>query len=149
MPRFTFKLQGVLDYRQELESRRQKELAQAQAQMQAMQSELRQLNQEMQAQTGDLRQNHMVGPLSMDFLMSHRRFMLGMQQRAMVLVQRMALVQREIDQRRAALAQAAKERKIIEKLRDRHRERWLADQNTRERNELDEIGTRLALREQA
>ncbi len=46
-------------------------------------------------------------------------------------------------QRQRALADAAKYRKVIEKLKERHRDRWLADLARRELTESDEIGMQL------
>jgi flagellar export protein FliJ len=49
-----------------------------------------------------------------------------------------------LDDARRALAEAAKQRKIIEKLRERQFERWREDQARRETAWLDEAGTQLA-----
>jgi flagellar export protein FliJ len=49
-----------------------------------------------------------------------------------------------VDEARAQLAEAAKQRKIIEKLREQQFERWKADQAKRELAQLDEIGMQLA-----
>ena len=146
MPRFIFQLQAVLKHRKNLEQQRQRELAVVLAQMQQLQDQLRALDHSVQDATADLRTNHMVGPIDLSFITAHRRFVLGVQARAMGLVQKMALLQRQVDQARAALAEAAKARKIMEKLRERHFERWKAALGARELAELDEIGMQLAYR---
>jgi flagellar export protein FliJ len=63
------------------------------------------------------------------------------------LAQKMALVQREIDRARSALGEAAKQRKIIEKLRERQLQRWKMQRTRAENEELDDIGMQLAYRQ--
>jgi flagellar export protein FliJ len=80
----------------------------------------------------------------MQFLAAHRRFLVGMQRQAVGIAQKMALVQRAVDDARAALAEAARQRKVIEKLREKQLQRWRADIERRELAQLDEIGMQLA-----
>ena len=61
----------------------------------------------------------------------------------------MALVQKQIDEARLQLMEAARQRKMLEKLREKHHQAWLAQQNHREFLEADDIGTRLAFAEGA
>lgn len=147
MARFVFQLDGVLRQRKDIEQRRQRELARIDSQMSQLQIELRQLNLDVQTATVEMRQQHLVGRLDLSFLAAHRRFMQAMQRKAMTLVQRMSLVQKQVDQARAALLEAAKARKAVEKLRERQYERWLADVNRREAAEMDEIGMQLTYRQ--
>jgi flagellar export protein FliJ len=147
MAKFSFKLEGVLHHRRNIEQQRQRELALVQAQMQNLQSELRQLDQSTQQAMADLRRTRLVGSIDMEFITAHRRFMGSMQRKAMALVQKMSLVQRQVDEARRALAEAAKQRKIMEKLRETLHHRWLDALNKRETEELDEIGTQLAMRQ--
>jgi flagellar FliJ protein len=147
MPRFVFKLEGVLHHRRNVEHQRQRELALVQAQMQQLQAELRRLDQSVQEATADLRRSRLVGAIDMAFLAAHRRFVTSMQRNAMTLVQKMSLIQRQVADARKALAEAAKERKIMEKLRDKQFQRWLDALNKRQTEELDEIGTQLAIRQ--
>ena len=147
MARFTFKLQAVLHHRELIEREKQRELAKVQGQMVLLQEELRSLNQQMQETTQELVRDHLIGKLDLSYLAAHRRYVAATQRRAMELVQKMALVQRQVDEARAALAEAAKQCKIMEKLREKQMERWQQDQFRHEMAELDEIGTQLAFRQ--
>ena len=89
----------------------------------------------------------LTGVLDMSFLAAHRRFTGSVQRKAVAIVQKMALVQREIDAARAALSEAAKQRKIIDKLREKQLERWKAQRSRAENEELDDIGMQLAFRQ--
>ena len=146
MARFVFKLEGVLRQREHLERRRRRELAVANAQLQSLQAELRALNDDLQQIGQEMRQSHLTGRLDLSLLTAHRRYVLGMQRKAANLVQRLALAQRQVDAARQVLAEAAKQRRIIEKLRERQYERWQAEMALREAVEMDEITTQLSHR---
>ena len=144
MAKFVFKLEGVLRQRKHVEQQRQRELAIKQQALVQLQGELQQLQDKVQSANTDVRQNRLVGPLDMQFLAAHRRFLAGMQRQAVGVVQRIALARRGVDDARAVLAEAARQRKVIEKLREKQFERWRAEQNQRELAQLDEIGMQLA-----
>src|SRR5262245_54016690 len=144
MAKFEFKLEGVLRQRKHVEQQKQRELALKQRQLVEMQAELQQLQAKVQQANDDVRQNRLVGRLDMQFLAAHRRFLAGIQRQGVAIAQKMALAQRAVDDARAALAEAARQRKVIEKLREKQLQRWRADIERRELAELDEIGMQLA-----
>jgi flagellar FliJ protein len=144
MPRFIFKLEPVLRQRLHLEKEKQRELALIQQQMVALQQELRGLNDAVQSAATDVRDNRLVGRLDMAFLAAHRRFMAAMQRKGMELVQRMALVQRQVEEAQKALADAARQRKAMEKLREKHLARWKQEQDRLEMLASDELNTQLS-----
>ena len=67
-----------------------------------------------------------------------------MQRKGNTLVQRMALVQRKVDEARAALQEAAIARKAIETLRDKRFEAWRQAEAKKEADALDEAGMQLS-----
>jgi flagellar FliJ protein len=144
MARFKFRLEGVLRHRKHLEQQQQRELAMVQGQMARLQGQLRELNDSVKAATDDVRQNHMTGKLDLDFLAGYRRFMVGMQRQAVVLMQKMALVQKQVEEAQKGLAEAAKQRKVIEKLKERQEQRWMEDVQRKENADLDEIGVQMS-----
>jgi flagellar FliJ protein len=143
MARFVFKLEGVLRHRLEIERGKQRALAVVRAQMTELETQLRDLDRRAQESTQDIRNNRLTGVLDMQFLGAHRRFMIAMQRQAMEIVQRMAGVKRKVDDAQRELLEAAKQRKVIEKLKERQQERWRADMNRSEAHQLDEIGMQL------
>lgn len=146
MAKFVFKFDGVLRQREHVETQRQRELAIVQQEMTGLQVELRALNESVQASTTDLRDNHLTGRLDLNFLAAHRRFTLAMARKGAALVQQIAAVQKRVDVAQAALAEAAKQRKIIEKLREKSLERWRADAARNEMMETDEIAMQIGYR---
>jgi flagellar FliJ protein len=147
MARFKFQLEGVLEHRRNVEEEKQRALAKVSGEMHRLENELRELDRLATGATADLRENRLVGRLDMSFLAAHRRFTGSVQRRAIALAQKMALVQREIEKARGALAEAAKQRKIIEKLRERQFSRWQEQRKRAENEELDDIGMQLAFRQ--
>jgi len=147
MAKFEFQLEGVLKHRKNIEHERQRLLAVVQAQMNDLQRQLRQLDEEVKQAGLELRQNHLVGVIDLNYLAAHRRFAGAMRRKGIELVQRMALVQRQLDEARLQLAEAAKQRKIIEKLREKQLERWRDKIARAEASQQDEIGMQLAYRQ--
>jgi len=149
MPRFVFQLDGVLRHRERVEQNCQRDVAVAQREMAQLESLLQALNRQVQASITDVRSNHLVGLLDMNYLAAHRRYMLGMHRKVIDLAQRMAAQQQKLDTVRRALAEASRQKKIIEKLRERRREQWVASLDRREAVDLDEISTQLSHRDLA
>jgi len=92
----------------------------------------------------DIRRNRLVGRLDIGFITAHRRFLMGMQRKAMELVAAMAKAQQEVDTARMALAEAAKQRKILEKLRETQEGRWREELSRKEMITADEIAMQLS-----
>src|SRR5205085_2499946 len=147
MAQFNFQLDPVLRHRKNIERDRQRFHAQLQRQMQQFQDELKALDRTAHDATEELRAQHLVGTIDLNYLAAHRRFTAAVQRKGMTLVQKMALLQRQIDDSRKLLADAAIRRRIMEKLKDKHFERWRLDLNRRETAQTDEIGMQLAFRQ--
>src|SRR4051812_22969486 len=140
MPRFVFTLEALLRQRLHAERERQRELASCQAEMVRLQQELKTLNDELQGSAQDMKANHLTGPLDVAFLAAHRRYSVAMQQKGLGLVQDMARQQKKVDDAQRLLAEAAKERKVIEKLREKQFERWKQEVSRKEQADADEAG---------
>lgn len=145
MAQFKFKLAAVLRHREMIEEQKQRELGNVQAEMSKMQAELRALDATAQEVSDDVRNNRLTGKLDMTFLAAHRRYVLAIQRQAMALAERMAKQQLLVDAARKELAEAAKERKIIDKLKERQHERWKSEVAQKELEALSEVNMQLAL----
>ncbi|MGD0389136.1 MAG: flagellar export protein FliJ [Tepidisphaeraceae bacterium] len=143
MAQFVFQLDGVLRHRTNVEHQCQRELAVIQGRMSALDAELRALDASVRASETDLRTNRLVGRLDLAFLAAHRRFAVAMQRKATEIAQKMSAVQVQLDRAKRNLAEAAKKRKIIEKLRERQLARWREQLQRRDVAEMDEIGMQL------
>ena len=143
MSKFVFRLEPVLKQRKREEQEKQRELAVRELVVVNLQVELKRLDDTLRGASQDLRQNHLTGPIDMSFLVAHRRFLLSMQRQGAGVLQKIAAAQAHVDDARRKLAEAAKQRKVIERLRERHLLRWREDQARREQAEMDEIGTQI------
>jgi flagellar FliJ protein len=149
MAKFVFQLEGVLRQRTHVEQQRKRELAIVQQQMAALDAELRALDTSVRSAEQDLRQNRLVGRIDLAFLAAHRRYAFAMQRKAMGIAQKMAGVQVQLEKAQRIAAEASKQKKILEKLRERRFARWREQLERRDLIEMDEISTRLAFEQNA
>ncbi len=143
MAKFTFNLEGVLTQREHIERQRQRDLAEAQGVVAKLEQQLKGVEGTQSDALRDLRENRLVGSIDLAFLAAHRRFMLATQKKGMDIVQQIANAQRTVDTARAALIEAAKQRKAIEILRDKRHELWKQEQAKKEMDALDEASMQL------
>jgi flagellar FliJ protein len=143
MARFVFKLEALLEQRRREEQQCQRALAERAAAVNAAEEAIRIANESIVTGQDDVRR-HLMGSLDMGFLTAHRRFMVAIQRQIAELMTKLAAARNNLEQARVQLAEAAKRRKAIEKLRERQFDRWRADQARREAALADEIGSQLA-----
>ena len=149
MTRFVFTLDSVLRQRKHVEQERLRDLAACQSEMTRLQAELKALNDAIRAGAADMKANHLTGPIDVAYLAAHRRFTVAMQRKGLSLVQDMARQQRKVDEAQARLAEAARERKVMEKLREKQFERWREEVERKERADADEVGAQFGYRQVA
>jgi flagellar protein FliJ len=147
MPKFDFKLEGVLRQRKNAEQQLQRELAVFQGEMAELEAELRALDVSVQQTTEDLRQNRMTGRLDLNFLGAHRRFTLAMQRKAMGIAQLMNGVRIKMVESQRKLTEAIKKRKVLEKLREKQFEEWRQAMAKQELHDLDEVAMQMSYRQ--
>jgi flagellar FliJ protein len=76
----------------------------------------------------------------MRHLAHHRRYVNSVMRGLVATLCERAVTQQESEQARHKLIEAVKQRKVLDKLRDRRRGEWLKEQDKVEINELDEMG---------
>ena len=133
--RFTFKLEAVLEQRKHVERQRQREVAAAQQRVLSAQAEVDALAAVKRASAKDLRS----GSLTPATLAAHQRFAAATRQKGATLRHSLADAKRDLAAAQHALIEAAKQRKVMEKLREREQSRWLEQERRREQVEADEI----------
>ena len=145
MARFTFKLEAVLEQRKNAERQRQRDVATAQHALLKLQAEIDALAAVSRASAAELRS----GLLSAAALAAHQRFVLSMRHKARAMKQQHAVAERELHDAQAALTEAAKQRKVMEKLREREHAKWADQQRRRDAQEADDIARQIQLAERA
>ena len=147
MPRFAFRLQAVLRHRKAVEQEKQRDLAMAAARLKEAEEELAALDRSMRETNEDVRRNRLTGRLDVAFIAAHRRYLLGMQRKAVEVAGKIAAAQKVVDAARAALAEAAKQRMVLEKLREKQEARWREETERKELAQLDEVGMQMSVQE--
>lgn len=138
MPRFTFKLEPLLNHRKQLEERAQQTLAELLRQKLAIEDQLRRQQQGI-ARDKRTMAEALTGRVDVARIRGHanqvNRATLTAQRGAFQLVD----LNRRIDHARGQLAEAMRQRKAIEVLRDRRLKQWRREQDRRETAALDEL----------
>lgn len=143
MAKFIFNLDGVLRQRKQVERDRQRALAEKMAEVHRLSEELRQMDQSMQSAVADVRENRLRGPIDLAFIAAHRRYTMAMQRKATDQARRIVAAQQIADAARVELAEAAKQRKIIEKLREKRYQLWKMELERKAAMEMDEVGMQM------
>lgn len=135
---FRFKLQSVLDYRKILEDQARQELSAALARETAARQRTEQEESALVALQEDLAQKQVLG-ISVEELLLYEENIHHRTGRLSDCREELAELSQESETRRAALCHASREKKLLERLREKkvaeHRQ-WLHRQET---NLLDEI----------
>ncbi len=136
-----FKLQSVLNYRQRLEDQAQQVLTQTLQQQAQLQEQLKQYQQQINSCDADLQVRQQEGLSIAELTMyedqiGHLRRMISDCQRQLV------LVQKQVESDREELLKAARERQIMEKLKEKQDAEYRRELDRKEREMLDEISLR-------
>ena len=145
--KFRFPLQSVLDHRQRIENQRRRELAEVEARRQACYDSLRSMQQSILGARHGLGSG-LRGRVDMAQVSGFARYSMEARAEAQQIVQRLAVIERDVERAREQLADAARQRKALELLRDKQLAEWHQRQDRREAAELDEIGMQLYVRQQ-
>ena len=145
--RFAFNLQPVLEHRKRIEDEKQQVVAQRQRALDLAQAELDRLNAEFRRHSEALRDQHRA--FDGEELRLHYAHLQYLDR--VILAQIRVVAERRValDRARADLLAASKERKVVEKLKERRYEDYVSENQRIEQNELDDSNARRFGRAQA
>lgn len=147
--KFTFRLATLLKLRESTRDERRHHLALAYRAEAMVQEELRRVDDDMLSLRRRLQAAVAPGEIDVDALVSAQRFESVLNARKQHALQQDELVKAEVERRRLAVVEADREVKVLEKLRQRHRDRWLAEENLQDIKRIDEIAGRRRIEEDA
>ena len=140
MARFVFKLEPVLRHRQRIEDEHKRavgllvrEVVSAEQQLRSMQEAL----SEDKAQMADA----LIGEVDVRWIRRHAVHVNQATIRAQQIAGQLMGLHHRVAEARQTLLEASRARKVIEKLRQRHEQRWAESQQRRENRELDDLIT--------
>jgi flagellar FliJ protein len=139
MRRFVFKLEGVLEQRRHAEHQRQRDVAQLHRQIIQLETAMNEVAVAERSSPVRLR-----GKLDPRTLAIHVRFSQVMQQKLSKLRQQLDAAKKDLIATQAALIEASKQRKVLEKLEEKQQANWLVQQQKQETEELDDLAQRSA-----
>ena len=136
-----FKLQSVLNYRQSLEGRAQQVLAASLEQQSDLEGQLQQQRSNLQQYDGELKKRQVEGltVAEIDLYESQIQHCRCLIEDVLLRLQRL---ERQILSERKELLHAARERQIMEKLKDKQEAEYRQELSRKERAMLDEISLR-------
>jgi len=139
-----FPLQKVLEYRKHLEDLRAIELGKVQAEKNKADEELQELksNKEdaLEKSTKEISNSKI---LDLNQLKISKDYLENLNGKIINQVQKISSLEEEVEKNRQELSEAMKERKIVEKLKDRFKERKKAEINRHENQKIDEVAIRM------
>jgi len=145
MRRFKYRFEKILSYRGHQEKQRQREFATALGLQQAQQEKLSNLRRG-QAETQMEKEKHLVGKVEPTRLSGYYRYYLKLRHLEMAGREVLGHLSRDVDKKREILVEATRKKKIYEKLKERHFQRYLHDTNLAMQKETDDIGQKIFVR---
>lgn len=140
MPAIPFSLQPVLSYKRSLVDLLQRQLGQLLSERRRLAAFLAALRQEDEEQR-DLLSGQQRGILNVERIRLHYVYLDWLGQRIDALQSQIAQLETRIEEKRAELLRATQDRDMLEKLRQRAEERFMAELERREAIFHDEIAT--------
>ena len=137
---FKFRLDPLLRIRKHAEEERKGALAQVQGKLNEQTNRARRYDEMISQEHHTLRDGLLVGTLDPRRLAHHRRYVNSMMRGLVQTLCERAGTQKEADKARQVLIEAVKQRKVLEKLRERRQADWRGQQDRIERAALDEMG---------
>jgi len=136
---FTFRLDPLISIRDNILKEKQAALAQAYEARRIKEEERGELEQNIAGNLQSARKVMQSGKIDVNFLLGVRRHEMFLIAQLEEVRQQIVLIEEEIERRRQAVIEANKELKIIEKLREKKREQYLAEEKRKEIRDMDEI----------
>ncbi|NMC20210.1 MAG: flagellar export protein FliJ [Thermogutta sp.] len=147
MATFRFRLQTILRLRENERDERRRELAQALQAKEVLEEYERRTAEEWEGLNIRLRDCSRAGEVQVDLMLNLRRYQMTVAAQREALKQQMAQVEEEIERRRERLAEADRQVRVLELLRERQFEQYRREEDRLETKMLDEVGSRGAVSE--
>lgn len=143
---FRFRLETVLRVRRQREDAAKRVVADRLRQMAEVKAEMAAMQGQIASELDAFREAHGSGTLDMRQVARHRYWLVQLDQGVMTNESRLRDLESALAKERQELAEARKQVRILEKLEERQRERYMKELERAEAAENDEIGTVLAMR---
>ena len=139
--RFQFRFETMLKLRRRREDEHKQVVAERLRQIRAVREKIASLEDQVQQQTDAIRGHTSAGTIDLQQVMRNRHWLGHLHKGILEAQARTRFLEARLAQERVQLAEAAKQRRMLEKLKERQQERYTHEQNHRDTRELDEMAT--------
>ncbi|HOA72557.1 MAG TPA: flagellar export protein FliJ [Phycisphaerae bacterium] len=139
--RFRFRFETLLKLRRQREDEHKRIVGERLAQIAAVREEISRLEQLTRSGVDSVRMFQQAGRIDLQQTMAHRGWIVHLQKASLEAQARLAALEARLAQERAALAEAAKQRRILEKLEERQAHRHELEMRRAEVRTADDLTT--------
>src|SRR4051812_16475658 len=119
MAHFDFRLAALLAHRLQVEKEKQRAYAAIGLEIQGVMRQIRETQARIGAENRTLGAGELTGRLDMQYIAHEKRFVGNLQLKIVLMMQRVAALETTLAAARAELLEAARSRKVIEKLKEK------------------------------
>ncbi len=137
--RFAFRFETMLKIRRQREDEHKRIVAARLREIAVVQEQLALFDRQIHEELAAIRGGQSPGTIDMTQIVRHRRWLGHLHKAVLDAQARLGVLEGKLAQERAALAEAAKQRRILEKLRERQHERFVKEQDRLETMATDDM----------
>jgi len=138
MKKFNFRLEPILKLRKQQEDQKKRAVGDLLAEINALQRQALEMADAIRRQDRALRQN-VRGTVDINWIAYYQGYVTHLRQSISQKIDEVAQIQKKLVQARHELTEAARQTKILEKLKEKRKQRYEKELRRREIGELDEI----------
>jgi len=139
--RFVFRYETLLKIRRQREDHHKRIVAERVRQIVAARGRLASLHHQIADEQDAIRTGQLPGRVDIQQIVRHRHWLGHLHRNVLDTEGSIRVLEGRLAQERAALAEAVKQRKILDKLRERRLERHMLDEQRQETNAADDLTT--------
>ena len=146
MKKFKFRLESLLKLRQQNEDEKKRAVGLLLSEIHEQQRQALEMDAQLQQEGDLLKEQYLQGSVDLDWVGHYRRYVTSVQNAINQRIANVAKVQGNLNHARSELTQAARQKKILEKLKEKKQKRYDAEIRRQELLAGDEMATQRYLR---
>ncbi len=146
MKKFKFRLETVLQLRQRKEDEKKKVVGELVSKINEQQNQAIEMSRILQQEGQHLKSQHELGQIDLNWMSQYRRYVSHIHQAINHRIENVTQIQNELQHARMDLMHATREKKIIEKLKEKKHKLYKKELNKEQAREQDEVAQQLYLR---
>lgn len=146
MKKYQFRLQPLLRLRKQQEEQKKRAVGALMTQIHDLQRQALELADAIKTEGDILKQQYQEGKVDLHWVSHYRRYVTSVQRAIAEKIQAATSIQGKLHQARTELVEAARQSKILEKLKEKQQKQYDREWQKKENRELDEIGSNVCVR---